>query len=396
MNRDVREHEFQRVYAQIDLDAFTDNVVEMDRHIDSHTKIMAVVKTDGYGHGSVPLARCLEQFDFVYGYAVATAEEAFVLKKAGITLPILILGYTFPWSYEQLIVQDVRQTLFREDTLAELSETAARVGKKARVHIKVDTGMNRIGITPDEAGLAFVEKVAAAPGVEIEGIFTHFARADEIDKSHALEQLAVFEEFVQKAQERIGREIPYKHCSNSASIIELPQANMDLVRPGIILHGLWPSEEVRRDIVQLKPTLSLHSHVVYVKEIAAGQCVSYGGIYCAPDVRKVATVPVGYGDGYPRQLSGKGYVLIKGQKAPILGRVCMDQFMVDVSHIPDVKEGEHITLLGTDGRETITAEQLGELSGRFNYELVCDLGKRIPRVYVRGGQVVEARAPYAE
>lgn len=392
--QDVREREFQRVYAQIDLDAIRENVVHIIEHMDPCTKIMAVIKADGYGHGSVPIAMCIDAFENIYGYAVASVEEALILRREGITKPVLILGYTFPYSYEQLIREEIRITVFREDTLAQLSQAAVNAGRCAKIHIKVDTGMNRIGITPDDSGISLIRKAMKTPGVEIEGIFTHFAKADETDKSGARKQLAAFRGFLQRIEEELMLQIPIRHCANSACVIELPDAQMDMVRPGIILYGLWPSDEVSQKIVKLRPALSLHSHVVYVKDLHKGQSVSYGGTFTASREMRIATIPVGYGDGYPRMLSGKGYVLIKGQKAPIVGRVCMDQFMVDVTKIVDVTEGDPVTLIGTDGSERITAELLGELSGRFNYELVCDLGRRIPRVYVCDGRIASVRAPY--
>lgn len=383
---------YQRVCARINLDAVRENIERMKRNIAPSTKIMAVIKTDGYGHGALPIARELEQMDEVCGFAVATAEEALFLRKAGIRKAVLILGYTFPDSYARLIEEDVEMTVFREDTLAQIQEEVRKLRKRkekvrARVHIKTDTGMNRIGIKPDESGLAFVRKADAAEEIEIKGIFTHFARADEADKSAAYHQLRVFEDFLQKVKEQTGY-LPIRHCSNSAGIIEMPEANMDMVRAGIILYGLWPSEEVDRGKVPLEPVLSLYSRIVYIKEIDRGDSVSYGGTFTAKGPMKVATIPVGYGDGYPRSLSGKGYVLIGGKKAPVLGRICMDQFMVDVSHIEGVKEGDVVTLIGRDGKEAITMEELGELSGRFNYELACDLGKRIPRIYEKGGKIL--------
>ena len=251
--------------------------------------------------------------------------------------------------------------------------------------------MGRIGITPDEEGLEFVRFLMGHPELEVEGIFTHFAKSDEEDKTSANHQLALFQNFIDRIQTELGLTIPVKHCSNSAAILEMPQANMDMVRAGITTYGLYPSEEVRKDIVPLRAAMSLYSHIVYCKTIHAGQSVSYGGLFTAQKDTRVATIPVGYGDGYPRSLSGKGYVLIRGKKAPILGRVCMDQFMVDISEIPGVMEGDKVTLLGVDGTERITAEELGELSGRFNYEFVCDLGKRIPRVYRQHGEITEVK-----
>ena len=275
--------------------------------------------------------------------------------------------------------------------LAALDAAAAKAGKKAKVHIKVDTGMGRIGITPDDEGLDFVKFVMEHPGLEVEGIFTHFAKSDEADKTSANHQLELFQNFIDRIQSELGLEIPVKHCSNSAAILEMPQANMDMVRAGITTYGLYPSEEVSKDIVPLRAAMSLYSHIIYCKTIHAGQSVSYGGLFTATKDTRVATIPVGYGDGYPRSLSGKGYVLIHGKKAPILGRVCMDQFMVDISGIPGAMEGDKVTLLGADGQERITAEELGELSGRFNYEFVCTLGKRIPRVYRRNGEITEVK-----
>ena len=228
-------------------------------------------------------------------------------------------------------------------------------------------------------------------GIEIEGIFTHFAKADMADKTSARQQLSRFQEFIQLIENRLHLDIPLKHCSNSAGILEMPEANMDAVRAGIAMYGLYPSDEVNRNAVSLRPALSLYSHIIYIKTIRGGQSVSYGGTFTACKDTRVATIPLGYGDGYPRSLSGKGYVLIRGKRAPILGRICMDQFMVDVSDIPEAKENDRVTLIGYDGGEQISAEDLEKLSGRFNYEFVCDLGRRIPRIYLRGGVPVEVK-----
>jgi len=393
MTRELQEklESYQRVWAEVDLDAIWENMVHMKENIAENTKILAVIKTDGYGHGGVPIAKMLEQLDFMFGYAAATYEEAHVLREAGVKKPILILGYTFPYCYEELIREEIRPAVYRRDTVEELAAAAAKVGKKAKVHIKVDTGMGRIGITPDEEGLEFVRFLIEHPELEVEGIFTHFAKSDEADKTSANHQLELFQDFIDKIQTELGITIPVKHCSNSAAILEMPQANMDMVRAGITTYGLYPSEEVSKDTVPLRASMSLYSHIVYCKTIHAGQSVSYGGLFTAQKDTRVATIPVGYGDGYPRSLSGRGYVLIHGKKAPILGRVCMDQFMVDISEIPEAMDGDKVTLLGMDGTERITAEELGELSGRFNYEFVCDLGKRIPRVYIQHGEITEVR-----
>lgn len=387
---------YQRVYAAVDLSAVLYNMERMHEAVSPQTKMIGVIKADGYGHGAVPIGRELEKLPYVFGYATATAEEAFALRRAGLHKPILILGYTFPYSYEELILQKIRPAVFRRDALEEFSACAGRLGKRAVVHVKVDTGMSRIGIRPDEEGLAFMEWLSGLSHIEVEGIFTHFARADETDKTAAFTQLSRFTAFAEEAERRMGKQIPLKHCSNSAGILTMPQANLSLVRAGITLYGLSPSEEVTKDILSLRPVLSLKSRLVYVKEIEAGTPVSYGGTFVARERMRIATVPVGYGDGYPRSLSNQGSVLIRGKRAPILGRICMDQFMVDVSHIPDAVEGDEVTLIGVDGGDHITMEELGELSGRFNYEFACDLGKRIPRVYLKDGKIVCTRDDYGE
>ena len=373
--------QYARGYALVDLDAVVSNIKAMAAHVKPGTRILAVVKTDAYGHGCIPIVKALEKLDFMYGFAVATPEEAFELRENGTTLPILILGYAFPYSFKELVAQDIRPAVFTLDAAKQLSQEALSQHKKAKVHIKVDTGMSRIGIFPDEEGFAFVKELAALEGIEIEGIFTHFARADEKDKSAAKKQMALFKGFTERLEKELGLTGLIKDCSNSAGILEIPEANMDVVRAGIILYGLAPSEDVDMSIIPLKPVLSLLSTVVYTKWLPEGCPISYGGTYVTDKPTRVATVPLGYGDGYPRSLSNKGYVLIHGKKAPILGRVCMDQFMVDVTDIPEAEYGSKVTLIGKDGEEEITADELGNISGRFNYELMCDLGKRIPRIY---------------
>lgn len=389
--QEIAMEEYARVVANIDLDALEHNVGVMRSRMRKGARLMAVVKADGYGHGAVVLAKDLEGLGLADCFGVATAEEAFVLRKAGVRLPILVIGYTFPYCYDKLAEYDIIPAVFKEETLEGLSVAAGRCGKSMKVHIKVDTGMSRIGIRPDDTGLEFIGRAFRTPHLEVEGIFTHFARADEKDKKEAYGQMERFLEFTEQIQRRYGRTIPVRHCSNSAGILEMEDANIDMVRAGIILYGLWPSEYIRREGVSLMPVLELKSHIIYIKELEAGTPVSYGGSYVAPGRIRVATVPVGYGDGYPRSLSNKGEVLIRGRRCPILGRVCMDQMMVDVTQAPDAREMDIVTLIGEDAGERITAEELGKLSGRFNYELVCDLGKRIPRAYYRGHRPVACK-----
>ena len=378
---------YGRIYATIDLDAIRSNMDSMQAKLSEGTKVIGVIKMDGYGHGAVPIAKELEPLWYMYGFATATAEEAMILRDAGIAKPILVLGYAFPWSYEEMIGHDVRAAVFREDMLGQLADASAKAGKKAKVHIKVDTGMSRIGIRPDEAGLEFVKKALENPAIEVEGIFTHFAKADEADKAPARNQLALFREFIGNIEAETGYVIPLCHCSNSAGMIGLREADMDAVRAGIAMYGLWPSPEVAKDAVELEPAMELKSRIVYIKNVEAGTEISYGGTYTAGEKRRIATIAAGYGDGYPRGLSNKGYVLIHGKKAPVTGRICMDQFMIDVTDIPDAAEGDIVTLIGREGEERITIEELGELSGRFHYELACCIGKRIPRVYLKSGKI---------
>nr|WP_297770138.1 alanine racemase [uncultured Butyrivibrio sp.] len=381
--------EYSRVYAKIDLNAIRYNLESMRKNIPDGTKIMAVIKTDAYGHGAVPIAQMLEDVDYIWGYATATAEEAFELRDNGVKKPILILGYTFPYAYERMLSENIRPTVFRLDMAKELSDCGEKLLEKGviseapAVHIAVDTGMSRIGITPDDKGTEFIKEVMKLKGISIEGIFTHFARADEKDLSNAKEREKVFADFVKNTEDKTGIKFLLKHCANSASIISVPESSMDMVRAGVTMYGMWPSDEVSRDIIDLKPTMELISHIVMVKEVPANTPVSYGGTFVTEKPTRIATIPVGYGDGYPRSLSNKGFVLIRGKRAGILGRVCMDQFMVDVTDIPDASEGDEVVLIGRDksSGDEITAEFLGDLSGRFNYELTCDISKRVPRVF---------------
>jgi alanine racemase len=386
---------YSRVCAEIDLDAFEHNVDEIKNCIGGSTQIIAVIKTDGYGHGAVKLAEILEQRKEVWGYAVATVEEAAILRNHQCKKPILILGYTFPEQYPEIVQYDIRPAVFSYETAKCLSDAAVAQQKELKIHIKLDTGMGRIGFQITEESADEIAQIAALPNIMIEGIFTHFAKSDERDKSFSDEQARRYEQMITWLLER-NVEIPIHHISNSAGIMELPQYQMNLVRAGIILYGLWPSDEVDKSRLDLHPVLSLKSHIVHVKELFDGATISYGGTYRVNGTRQIATIPVGYGDGYARSLSNKGYVLIHGKKAPICGRVCMDQFMVDVTGIADVKVGDEVTLIGRDGNKQITMEALGDLSGRFNYEFVCVLGKRIPRVYYRDGKPVSEHTFFEE
>lgn len=374
---------YERIYASIDLDAISHNMDNIADKLSPNAKIISVVKTDGYGHGAVPIACELEAKEYMHGFATATAEEALILRKAGIKKPILVLGYVFPYGYEQMIQEDIRITVCREDMLVQIEEEAKKQNKKAYVHVKIDTGMGRIGISPDESGSNFIKKVLCSEWMILEGIFTHFAKADYEEKADANMQYQIFSNFCKEVEQQFQIRIPLKHCANSAAALEMPHTHMDLVRVGISTYGLWPSEEINKNSCSLTPAFSLHSHIVFLKTLEAGKEISYGGTYITKKTTKVATIPVGYGDGYPRTLSNIGYVLIHGKKAPILGRICMDQFMVDVTDIEDVNCGDEVVLIGSMGEETITMESLGNMADRFNYELACVIGKRVPRIYTK-------------
>ena len=389
--QELNVKKYQRICAAVDLDAVRKNMEKMKENLEPSVQMIAVVKSDGYGHGAVPISHELEGMPGLFGFAVATAEEALILRGSGIRKPVLVLGYSFPDTYEKMAREEIRPTVFREEMLPALAEAAKSCGRSFPVHIKVDTGMSRIGIEPDEEGLAFVKKCMDTPGIVVEGIFTHFAKADEADKSSAREQLERFQEFCGRIETHLGLHIPLRHCANSAAILELEESSLDAVRAGIAMYGLWPSEEVGRDKVSLIPAFSLKTCIISIKNLPAGRQIIYGGTYEVKEPKRVATLPVGYADGYPRSLSNKGYVLIHGKRAPILGRVCMDQMMVDVTDIPEAQLLDVATLVGTDGNEQITMELLGDLSGRFNYELACCLNKRVPFVYIKSGEIVYRR-----
>ena len=371
---------YSRAEAIVHLDKIEQNLENMRQRLKETTRIVAVIKTDGYGHGAMELARFLEPKEYIFGFAVATVEEGISLRKQGITKPILLLGMVFAEQYDPLIAYDITPTVFQLSVARALSKEAQKLGKKIKVHLKVDTGMGRIGLRPDVESIREVTAMYGLPNLQWEGIFTHLARADEKEKNFALDQIHIFKEFV-KELEGAGITFPFHHCANSAGIMEIAESDWDLVRAGISMYGLMPSKDISLKSLGLEPALELKTRIAYIKELEKGTPVSYGGSYVTKKQERIATLPIGYGDGYPRSLSNKGYVLIHGKKASIRGRICMDQCMVDVTNIPEAEEGDIVTLIGTDGNQAITMDELGELSGRFNYEFACDLGKRIPRVY---------------
>lgn len=391
--------QYNRVYASVDLDAIESNIINVFNNINKNnsteTKIMAVIKTDGYGHGAVPIAKSIEHMHCIIGFAVATAEEAISLRRNGIKKKILILGTIFENQYEELLKNDITLPVFQSDAAKKISAIAKKLNLIAYLHLKLDTAMSRLGILPDNNAIILVKEIIQLDNIELEGVFTHFSKADETDKQSSFMQLDKFNDFIKKCAEA-NIYFKYKHCSNSAASIDLNITHFDFVRLGISLYGLYPSDEVNKNNVHLKPALSLVSCIAYLKEIQPGTKVGYGGTFTAKRLTKVATVPVGYGDGYPRLLSNKGFVLINGYKANIIGRICMDQFMVDVTDLPKADVMDKVVLIGSSNNEHIFVEQLSDLCGRFNYEFVCDLGKRIPRVYIKSGKIVATKDYFDE
>ena len=379
---------YSRVCARVNLDAIEYNMEMMRRNLHPDTKMIAVVKTDAYGHGAVQVGRILEPKDYVWGYAVATADEALFMREHDLMKPVLVLGCVFPEQRRDMIERNIRVTCYTEEMAQNLSNLAVELGKKAYVHIKLDTGMGRLGFLINEENAEIIRRIASMPNLVMEGMYTHFAKADETDKTFTQKQIEKYQ-WMRKALTDRGVNFEFYHCSNSAGIIDMKEANMDLARAGISTYGMYPSEEVVKENVPLQPAMELISHVTHVKWVEKGSTISYGATYVADSPRKIATIPVGYGDGYPRSLSNKGSVLIHGKRAPICGRICMDQFMVDVTDIEDVKFGDRVVLVGYDGEEHIPVDELSDLSGRFNYEFVCCLSKRIPREYLRNGEVVK-------
>ncbi len=373
--------EYSRTYVSVDLGAVRHNIEEARKNIREDTKIMAVVKADAYGHGAVEVSHALS--DLVDAYGVAMAEEALELRRSGIRKRILILGYTAEDWFPELIGHRIAQTVYTWEMAEKLNRAAEQLGQKAIVHIKLDTGMGRIGFAAADENVRVVKQISALPYLELEGIFTHFARADEAAPDPIREPFHRFQFFVTKL-EREGIHIPIRHVSNSAAIINFPEGNLNMVRSGITTYGLYPSEQVSREVMRLTPAMQWKSVVSYVKDIEAGTSISYGGTFVSDRSMKVATIPVGYADGMKRDLSNKGRVLIRGRYANILGRVCMDQFMVDVSDIPYVSAGDEVTIFGRDGGREIPVEEVAGQCHSFNYEFVCGITARVPRKYVEG------------
>ena len=364
----------RNVWAEVDLSAVAHNVEETRKKIEKQVKICAVVKADAYGHGAVPVANAALEAGAEY-LAVSMTQEAIELREAGITAPILILGGLTPEHEKAIVDYNITQTVFEMKSVEALSKAAVEAHKTVKVHLAVDTGMNRIGCHPSEAG-DLAKAIIALPNIELEGMFSHFATADAADKAYSMQQIAAFKEAIQSVEEA-GVDIPLKHLDNSAGITELPDVHYNMVRQGITLYGHWPSKEVK-ECMNLQPVMKLKAEIVLVKEVPVGEKISYGCTFETKRVSKIATLPLGYADGLSRKLSNKGYIYIKGYHAPIVGRVCMDQIMVDVTDIPNVEVGDEAIIFG--GKE-MPLEIIADWMGTISYEVLCLLSTRIPRKY---------------
>jgi len=380
------DYKLNRAWAEVNLDNIAHNVREIRRVTDKRAEIMGIVKADAYGHGVMEVTKTLLANGVTY-LAVSMLDEAIQLRNAGISVPILILSYTDPIRSDEIIENEVTQAVFSHELAEALSNAAVRLGKHAKIHIKIDTGMGRVGFLPGYSAVKDVVRIAKLPGIIIEGLFTHFSSADESDREYTNMQ---FERFMSICTElnRIGVYIPIKHVANSAAILQYPETHLDMVRPGVILYGMMPSDEVEGSDIDLRPAMTLKANITMVKEVEPDTSISYGRMFTTSRKTQIATVPIGYADGYTRLLSNKGHMLVHGKRVPVLGRICMDQCMVDISDIEEeVHVGDEVVIFGTQNGETVSIEELAGQIGTINYELVSIIGKRIPRAYIKDGEI---------
>lgn len=379
-------YSLNRAWAQVNLDAITHNLKEIRRITNKNAEICGVVKADAYGHGFLEVSKTLIRNGVTY-LAVSMLDEAIQLREQNITTPILILSYTDPVRCDEIVLNNVTQTVFSYDLAKALSMSAQRLNRNVKIHIKIDTGMGRVGFLTGYSSIKTIIEICKLPNLIVEGIFTHFASADEKDKSYTYMQ---FEKFMNICNElkRVGIFIPIKHVCNSAGIMEFPHMHLDMVRPGIILYGMYPSEDVDKSKLDLVPAMTLRANITLVKDVEPGTCISYGRIFTTKRKSRIATIPIGYADGYLRTLTNKARVLINGQFAPIVGKICMDQCMADVTDITgEIKSGQQVVLIGEQGGNRITMEEMANNLGTINYEVSCVIGKRIPRFYYSYGKI---------
>lgn len=376
------------VWAEIDLDKLAYNMREI-RRVAKSKDIIAVVKADGYGHGALDIAPTLLE-NGATRIAVAVLNEAVELRRGGIKAPIMILGFTPPSFVDMLLRYDIEQTVYSYDLAKEISNMAKKKNKKAKIHIALDTGMGRIGFLPDDKNVEEVYKISKLPNIIIEGLYSHFSSADETDKNYTEIQLKKYNSFYDKLVQK-GVKVNIRHIANSAAIIDLPESHFEAVRPGMILYGYYPSEEVFKEKIHLKPVMTLKTNIVHIKNLPAGEYISYGRKFKTTRESVIATLPVGYADGYTRLLFEKAKVIINGSFVPVVGRICMDQCMVDVTDLKDVKLGDEVILMGEQGELKFNADDIAKLMGTINYEVTCMISKRVPRVYVKSGKVAKIR-----
>ena len=370
-------------YVTVDLDAICDNLQILAKH--TETQVCGVIKADAYGHGAVAVAKAIAPYCHFFG--VSCLDEALELQNAGLTVPVLILSRADYQDFPILVAKGIRPAIFTWEDAVALSQEAQRQGVVAPFHFAVDTGMHRIGFPADQASAQMCAKIAALPGLEAEGIFSHFATADDGDLSRTYSQQKLFDDFC-KTLSQLGVTVKYRHLNNSAASVRM-EKHYELVRAGIAMYGHTPGDPMDMDAMGIRPALSWYSKISYIKHLDAGCEISYGGTFTTTRPTVVATLPVGYGHGYPRALSNRFYVLIRGKRAPILGRVCMDQLMVDVTDIPEVTEADLAVLVGKSGQEEITVEEISAAAGSFNYEFLCNIARRVPRLYYRSGELIE-------
>lgn len=377
----------RETFLEINLDNIEHNFNEIKRIVNDKTIIMPVIKANAYGHGSVVLAKKYLQIGAAR-FAVSILDEAIELRRENINVPILMLNYTSPTRYEEVLLYDLIQTIYKYEDAKKLSQKAMGLGKTAKIHIKIDTGMGRLGFLPTDESIDEILKISTLPNISIEGIFTHFAKADEKDKTETIEQFNKFMHMVNQLEQR-GLSIELKHVSNSAAIIDISEYNLDLARPGIILYGLYPSDEVNKNRINLRPAMTLKSIISNIKNVPTNTGISYGHKFMTKKPSKIATVPIGYADGYTRLLSNKGKVFVNGQLANVVGNICMDQLMIDVTEIQNVNIGDEVVLFGDKEEGYPHVDEIAKSIGTINYEITCMINRRVPRVYIENGKITE-------
>ncbi len=381
--------DFRPVWTEINLDNLAHNIREVRRLVGEKVIITSVIKADAYGHGAAAITKTLLD-NGSDRFAVATLSEAIELRKSGVNSHILILGYTPKYQSRFVVENDITQTIYNVEDAIAISEVAKYLGKTAKIHLKIDTGMGRLGFLPEEASINKIIEIFKLTNIYVEGIFSHFARADEANKESTIKQFNKFN-WILKELKKNGIEIPIKHIANSAAIIDMPEYHLDMVRAGIMLYGLYPSNFVNKEKVLLKPVMTLKADISNVKVVKSGEGISYGHSYITNKTTKIATLPIGYADGFTRLLNNKVEVNIKGKKVPIIGNICMDQCMADITDIEDVKIGDEAVIFGDGAMNEPSADDIARTLGTINYEIVCMVSKRVPRVYMKNNEIVSIK-----